>query len=113
MNPTVLGKSAEEIVALMDAPATGDVRASHGEKLTNRLPQYLVLPSAIPQPKLLTDCKVKVIDLGSAFFSDHQPSTMKMRCPLPFRAPEAVITSQWNKEADIWSLGCTVRTCIV
>jgi serine/threonine protein kinase len=100
-------------MALMDAPATADVRASPGERLTNHLPRYLVLPSAIPQPKLLTDCKVKVIDLGSAFFSDHHPRTTKMRCPLPFRAPEAVITNQWGKEADIWSLGCTVRTCNV
>jgi serine/threonine protein kinase len=32
-----------------------------------------------------------------------------MRCPLPFRAPEAVITGSWDIEADIWSLGCTVR----
>ncbi|KAL1582020.1 hypothetical protein WHR41_09422 [Cladosporium halotolerans] len=113
LNPAILGKSAEEIVASMDAPATADVRASDGERLTNHLPQYLVLPSAIPQPKSLTDCKVKVIDLGSAFLSDHHPSTMRMRCPLPYRAPEAVITSQWDKEADIWSLGCTIFALIV
>ena len=110
LDPTVLDKSAEDIVASMGAPVTAEVRVSYGKGLGNHVPRYLVLPSPLPQPKSLEDCKVKLVDFGSSFFSGHQSSTAGMRCPLPFRAPEAVITRQWNKEADIWSLGCTVRT---
>jgi serine/threonine protein kinase len=109
-DPNVVDKSAEDIAASMGAPVTAEVRTTH---VGNHMPRYLVLPSPLPEPKSLDDCKVKLVDFGSSFFSEHQSSTAGMRCPLPFRAPEAVITRQWDKEADIWSLGCTVRTRIV
>ena len=96
----------------MGAPVTAEARAPYGKGLGNHVPRYLVLPSPLPQPKSLDDYMVKMVDFGSSFFSEHQPSTAGMRCPLPFRAPEAVVTRQWDKEADIWSLGCTVRTRI-
>ena len=112
-DPTVLNESAENIVASIGEPVTAEVRVPYGKGLGDHLPRYLVLPSPLPQPRSLDDCKVKLVDFGSSFFSEHQSSTAGMRCPLPFRAPEAVITRQWDKEADIWSLGCTVRTRIV
>lgn len=112
-NPTVLDKSAEDIMASMGAPVTADVRAPYGKGLGSHVPRYFVLPSPLPQPKSLDGCKVKIVDFGSSFLSEHQPSTAGMRCPLPFRAPEAVITKQWDKEADIWSLGCIVHRRIV
>jgi serine/threonine protein kinase len=88
----------------MGAPVTAEVR---GTNVGSHLPQYLVLPSTLPlSPGLSNNCRVKIIDFGSAFTSgDPSP---KMRCPLPFQAPEAVITGSWDVEADIWSLGCTV-----
>jgi hypothetical protein len=96
---------AEDILRSMGSPETAEV---HGETSGSHTPQYLVLPSTLPLCRgLSNNCKVKVIDIGSAFISgDPSP---KMRCPLPFRGPEAVITDSWDVEADIWSLGCTVR----
>ena len=94
----------------MGAPVTAEVRVPYGKGLANHVPRYLVLPSPLPQPKSLNDCNVKLVGFVSSFFSEHQSSTAGMCCPLPFRAPEAVITKQWDKEAETWSLGCTVRT---
>ena len=102
---TISKRPAGEIIQLMGAPVTAEVR---GTALGRYMPQYLVLPSTLPlSPELSNNCKVKIIDFGSALLSgDPSP---KMRFPLPFRAPEAVITGSWDVEADIWSLGCTVR----
>ncbi len=50
-------------------------------------------------------CQVKLVDFGEAFLLGQQ---RQIRCPLVFRAPEAVLTSHWDLRADIWSLGCTV-----
>lgn len=97
----------------MGAPVTAEVRAPYGKGLGNHVPQYLILPPSLPQPKSLNDCEVKMVDFGSSFFSERDQITRDMRCPLPFRAPEAVITRRWDKAADIWSLGCTVGTNIV
>jgi serine/threonine protein kinase len=96
---------AEDILRSMGSPETAEV---HGKVSGSHTPQYFVLPSTLPlSPGLSKNCKVKIIDFGSAFISgDLSP---KMRCPLPFRAPEAVITDSWDVEADIWSLGCTVH----
>jgi len=102
---TTSKRLVDEVFRSMGAPVTAEVR---GTALCSHLPHYLVLPSALPlSPGLSNNCKVKIIDFGSAFLSG-EPSP-KMRCPLPFRAPEAVITGSWDVEADIWSLGCTVR----
>lgn len=105
VDQTISKIPTDEILRSMDAPVTAEVR---GTTLGSHLPQYLVLPSTLPlSPELSNNCEVKIIDFGSAFLSgDPLP---KMRCPLPFRAPEAVITESWDVEADIWSLGCTVR----
>lgn len=112
-DPAALNKSAEDIVVSMGAPVTAEVRAPYGTRLGNHVPRYLVLPLALPRPKSLEDCAVKMVDLGPSLFSEHQPSTAGMRCPLPLRAPEALVTGRWDKEAIIWSLGCTVCTRIV
>lgn len=47
-------------------------------------------------------CQVKLVDFGEAFLVGQQ---RQIRCPLVFRAPETVLTSQWDLQADIWSLG--------
>lgn len=102
VDPTISKKSADDILRSMDPPMTSEIRGG------SHFPQYLVLPSTLLFSPILSDnCKVKLIDFGSAFLSGG-PSP-KMRCPLPFRAPEAVMTGSWDVEADIWSLGCTVR----
>jgi serine/threonine protein kinase len=97
--------SAEDVLRSMGSPETAEVR---GKASGRHTPQYLVLPSTLPLSRgMSNNCKVKAIDFGSAFISGDLPP--RMRCPLPFRAPEAVITGSWDVEADIWSLGCTVR----
>lgn len=106
VDPTISKKSADDILRSMDPPMTSEIRGG------SHFPQYLVLPSTLLFSPILSDnCKVKLIDFGSAFLSGG-PSP-KMRRPLPFRAPEAVMTGSWDVEADIWSLGCTIFALIV
>ncbi len=50
---------------------------------------------------------VKIVDFGEAFLHGQH---RQIRCPLVFRAPEAILNTQRDLQADIWSLGCTVRT---
>lgn len=112
VDQAVVKQSPDDILRAMCSPVTGQVQLAHGKGPTSHLPQYLVLPSALPLTSgLSNNCRVKIIDLGSAFLSgDPSP---KMRTPLPYRAPEAVITGSWDVEADIWSLGCTVRQPLI
>lgn len=103
VDQAVSKQSADDILRSMCAPVTAQVQVTHGRGATSHSPQYLVLPSTLPlSPELSNNCRIKIIDFGSAFLSgDPSP---KMRCPLPYRAPEAVITGSWDVEADIWSL---------
>lgn len=84
--------------------ARADVHATH---YSASLPRYMVEPFSFPSSSYRDgEPSFKLIDFGSSFFAGHPPP--KMRCPLPFRAPEAVILRDWGMAADIWSLGCTV-----
>ncbi len=51
-------------------------------------------------------CHVKLVDFGEAFLPGQRQR--QIRCPLVFRAPEAVLASQWDLQSDMWSLACTV-----
>ena len=105
VDESVSKMSAEDVLRSMDSPETAEVR---GYAIGKHTPQYLVLPSTLPlSAGLSSNCNVKIVDFGSAFLSGE--ASPRMRCPLPFRAPEAVITGSWDVEADVWSLGCTVR----
>lgn len=87
-------------------PTTSDVIATPGHPLTPQVPKYLVVSTSFPSlaqdPK---NCHMKIVDFGEAFLPGQR---RQVRCPLIFRAPEAVLTSEWDLQADIWSLGCTV-----
>ncbi|KJX99875.1 protein kinase [Zymoseptoria brevis] len=99
-----------EAVRALGLPTKGDV---HATSYTSSLPRYMVRPISLPLAiGSSNSCTFKVIDFGSSFRSGLNPSP-RMRCPLPFRAPEAVLTRQWDKPADIWSLGCTIFSLIV
>ena len=85
-------------------PEKGDIRALH---YGASIPRYMVEPLRLPLPSnASTTNDFKLIDFGSSFMSGTKAP--EIRCPLPFRAPEAVLTKGWDTPADIWSLGCTV-----
>ncbi|KAM0696774.1 hypothetical protein Q7P36_004023 [Cladosporium allicinum] len=109
VDESVSKMSAEDVLRSMDSPETAEVR---GYAIGKHTPQYLVLPSTLPPSAgLPSNCNVKIVDFGSAFISGE--ASPKMRYPLPFRAPEAVITGSWDVEADVWSLGCMIFALIV
>ncbi|WPH01959.1 Hypothetical protein R9X50_00481300 [Acrodontium crateriforme] len=109
VDESISGKPHEDIIRSMGPPTTGGI---HGQTLTNHIPRYLVLPSPLPLSSTKSDqCAIKIIDFGSAFLSGNR--SPKMRCPLPYRAPEAVLTARWGIKADIWCLGCTIFALIV
>lgn len=99
-------RSDTDLLKCLGKPSTSDVIAISGHALTPRIPRYLVLPSSLPSlAKGSKSCHIKVVDFGEAIMDGER---RRIHCPLVFRAPEAVITSQWGMQADIWSLGCTV-----
>ncbi|XP_061364105.1 uncharacterized protein LOC133307592 isoform X2 [Gastrolobium bilobum] len=54
--------------------------------------------------KSYSRCEVKVIDLGSSCFeTDHLCSYVQSRS---YRAPEVIFGLPYDKQIDIWSLGC-------
>lgn len=53
---------------------------------------------------------MKRVDFGEVYLLGQQ---RQIRCPLVFRAPEAVLTSHWALRVDIASLGCTIFELIV
>lgn len=105
-NNEMTHKSDTDLLSYLGKPDISDVVATSGHALTPRIPRYLVSPSALPSlAKNSQSCSIKVIDFGEASMNGEQ---RRVRCPLVFRAPEAVLTSQCDTQADIWSLGCTV-----
>ncbi|CBY38276.1 unnamed protein product [Oikopleura dioica] len=57
-----------------------------------------------PKSRRLLSSEIIVIDFGSAVFeSDHHSKTVSTR---HYRAPEIIYGQNWNKQIDIWSLGC-------
>jgi serine/threonine protein kinase len=96
----------EDLLSEMSRPETGDVHAEPGHSLTAHLPRYLVSSTSLPlPPKELGTCHVKLVDFGQAFLHGQM---REIRCPLVFRAPEAILSDRWGPEVDMWSLGCTV-----
>lgn len=54
----------------------------------------------------VSNCRVKVIDLGSACFAGDGPQAyLQTRC---YRAPEVVINAPYGPKIDVWSLGCVL-----
>ena len=105
-NPTESQQSEADLLRSLGEPSIGDVRANTGYSLTSQVPRYLVLPASFASVPLDPDrCQAKIVDFGEAFLCGQQRQT---RCPLVFRAPETVLATQWDMQADIWSLGCTV-----
>ncbi len=99
-------QSDTDLMMYLGKPRCGDVLASPGCSLTSRIPKYLVTPTSLPSSaRDAGSCLVKIIDFGGASSHGQQ---RQIHCPLVFRAPEAVLTGQWDSQADIWSLGCTV-----
>ena len=110
-NTTRSSLSDADFLESLGKPEIGSVTASCGYSLTPSVPNYLVLPtsfpSLVPDPK---NCHVKIVDFGEAFLDGQQ---RRIHCPLVFRAPEIVLTTQWDLQADIWTLGCTIFSLIV
>lgn len=55
-------------------------------------------------PQQPATSQIKVIDFGSATFSDQYHSTVVST--RHYRAPEVILGLGWSFEADIWSIGC-------
>lgn len=107
---TMSYQSDTDLLRSLSKPITSDVIASSGTSLTAQVPKYLVLPTSFSVERDFGSCQVKLIDFGEAFLVGQQ---RQIRCPLVFRAPEAVLASQRDLQADIWSLGCTVRRLLL
>ncbi|KAK8109433.1 kinase-like protein [Apiospora kogelbergensis] len=76
-------------------------------KQDNWAPRYLCIAQPLaPFTRLTEDFKIKLSDMGGAFFFTDPP--VKPRVPLGLRAPELILAGEVNKTMDIWSFGCLV-----
>lgn len=104
-------RSDKDVLKSLGKPQMSDVMHSFGVPVTTQVPKYLVLPTSPPfVARALESCQVKLIDFGEAF---PVGQLSQIRCPLVFRAPEVVLTSQWDLQVDLWSLGCTVKRLLL
>ncbi|KAF4436074.1 hypothetical protein F53441_13337 [Fusarium austroafricanum] len=70
-------------------------------------PRYLCLAQPlVPYASLSENLRVKLSDMGGAYFLDSPPK--KPITPLGLRAPELVLKGEVDKSLDIWSFGCLV-----
>ena len=70
-------------------------------------PMYLIMFLSVCRksaPRQPATSDIKVIDFGSATFSDQYHSTIVST--RHYRAPEVILGLGWSFEADIWSIGC-------
>lgn len=104
-NPTTSCQSDKDLLGSLGKPVRGEVHASYGYPLTPNIPNYIVPPTSWIPTGNLSKCQVKFADFGGASLPGEQ---LQNRCPLIFQAPEIVLASQGDTQADIWSLGCTV-----
>ncbi|KAL8918353.1 MAG: hypothetical protein Q9172_005464 [Xanthocarpia lactea] len=100
-----------DFMSALGTPETGDVNARYGVPLTSRIPNYLVAPASMPSiASSPRGCSLKIVDFGGACLPEER---REINCSLVVRAPEAVMTSRWGVQADVWSLGCTLFELIV
>jgi len=76
-------------------------------------PKYLVLPGSLIERVNQDDMRVKIIDLGEAFFSTEVPQIL--HTPLQVRAPEVMFNHlstllkvEIGTRIDVWSVGCLI-----
>ncbi|KAI9931092.1 hypothetical protein MW887_010749 [Aspergillus wentii] len=70
-------------------------------------PKYLALnESLVDYADVGSDFKIKISDLGAAFFVSDPPK--ESFTPVGLRSPELVFENKINKDQDIWSFGCSI-----
>ncbi|RAL13843.1 serine protein kinase [Aspergillus homomorphus CBS 101889] len=63
-------------------------------------------PPLVPFTCYSEGLKIKLSDMGGAYFFDDPPT--KPVTPLGLRAPELILTGAVNNTVDVWSFGCLV-----
>lgn len=100
--------SDTHFVKSLGIPTIYKIPTADGQRWMPQHPDYLVIPiEYLPEPWDHKDIQIKIVIFDEAVLEGKQER--KPRPPLVYRAPEAILTPQWDLRADIWSLGCTVK----
>lgn len=99
-------------MAALGTPQTELLQAGYGARLNAQVPSHAVAPAWLEIPSNLEEYGIKLIDFGSAHLPGQKhevhAGTSAVQAPECVRASEA-----GGMEADIWSLGCTVRRSLL
>ena len=87
------------------AYSIGEVETIDGSALTAQVPRYQIYPARAEH--VAGDYRVKLTGFGGKFVDGAQRGTSGL---YHYRAPELVFGSPLAPSADIWSLGCSVRS---
>ncbi|KAF9774689.1 hypothetical protein IL306_007281 [Fusarium sp. DS 682] len=74
-------------------------------KVDKWAPQYLLAAAPLTNYTSVDEnLKVKLSDMGGAYFLDNPPK--KLITPIGLRSPELILKEEFGKAQDIWSFGC-------
>lgn len=99
--------STSDLMAILEVPKRENILVRFGSSVTEHMPKYLVAPVTLPEVE--DDAEghdFRISGFTSAKFLGAKP---EIRSPLAYQPPEALLDGRWDKQSDIWSLGCTVR----
>lgn len=105
--PSVQELSEDELMEKLGEPETGAVTRVDGGPLEDNVPRYLMYPAYLGLARSITAPVVKLIDFGESFTPSKKPETL--HTPMVVRAPEVIFKDEFDRRADLWSMGCMVR----
>lgn len=108
--PSVQALREEELYQKLGEPKTACVQRVDRKPLEPGMPRYLVKPSVYSATRSFPLDTVKIVDFGQSFRGGEVPE--ELHTPLPLRAPEVIFRDRVDWRVDLWSMGCTVCTCI-
>jgi len=97
----------EDFLKIVGTPKTEVLTRRDGEPLGRGLPNQLV--EAAKWLKWMDEAKedIQLIDFGGVFLCQG-PQPDKLCQPAEFRAPEALLTREFDWRVDLWSVGIMV-----
>ena len=98
--------SEEELFGVIGSPETTTLARADGKPLPPGLPTQLVRRVTWDEWIDEDEEDIRLFDWGEAFRHGAEP--VKLAQPSDLKAPETILTDQFDYRIDLWRAGCTV-----